>query len=163
MSKNNFTINFILFLVLYSCQKTNDFYSDPNDRNVERIKHTSTNYEIAISATGHDNYLEVLVNTTLLKNDITLTDLNLKINDLNISTIKKELCRTDGSTLYFKNFSELKNLEKINSTGYLIRFYFDNLNLRSSDDLNIDITIESNKGVFQKRFIMEKHSRYRIW
>lgn len=122
MTKSIYAMILVVLFTALSCQKTNDYYADPEDRDIEWVKHTTTNYGIGMGATGSDDHLEVLVNTDLLKDDIIVEDINLKINDLTISTVKREVSHVSGRTAYFKNFSELKDLDDMSSTRYLIRF-----------------------------------------
>ena len=153
----------ILVIVITSCQKTNSYYTDPNNSRIERITYSTENYNLGVSAIGHDNYLEILVSTELLKKEIILKNINLITIEPSDQPTKKELYFSDGKTVYFEDFSKLKDIDEFNNLNKkVIRFYFEDLNSKSRDNLNFDIIIESNVGVFKNHVVMKRHSRSRI-
>lgn len=164
----NLIKSFLLLLLVSSCQKTNDFYSDVNDSNKERIDlKKEKGLNLSVSAIKYGENLEISVYVKSIHKSIDLEDINLDINGLESLISKKKVFYTDsGESFRFSKFMEVKNEfnnQIQNEKNIIIYFKFEDPMIEAIDDLNFNIVVKSNLGLINKKITMKRHPRYKFF
>ncbi|MFK7115677.1 hypothetical protein [Flavobacterium oreochromis] len=154
-----------LVCVLFSCTRTNYYYTDLDDSKLEVIKRETKKYSIIISVIGIDDKIEILSKIESLDVKLAIDSLSLKINDSISNFYKKEILLSNGNEVTFRNFCELEKYKdnKI-SREKIVRFYVSNISFEKNENIKLSFLINSNDPLNSERFefFMKKRSRYRL-
>jgi hypothetical protein len=157
---------FLVFFLMQSCQKTNDYYSDINNSNNQKITIKGIkglDFSVSALKTGK---------SLVISSYLILSDETLQLEDFNIQitgkkkpiSIKKECYMiNEGETLSFEKFKEVKNHINETQKKCIIYYEIEDSQILSLDDLNFKVFIKSNLGTLNKQVVMKKHSRYRLF
>lgn len=160
-------IVFVIILIsALSCQKTNDYYSDSNDSSIERLRVEGVKaLDVSFSVVKINKKIVIASYIRLLEPTIDIDDISFRIYGVeNPVSEKKEFYKENGERFSFYEFNEIKDYINSQINIYTsVNYYIEDPRVINIDDLKIDITIKSNLGIFNKQFVMKKHSRYRFF
>ena len=157
----------LLFLLIFtSCQRINDYYSDVNDSNLEKIEIGKIRgLNLACSAIKQDKHLNITLYVKILDSVMTIDDITILVNGLENPILeKKAFFEQTGERFLFNEFGEVSNyFNGLRGIITPIYFSFEDPRVLKIDDLNFTILIKSNSRVFTKKIKMKRHSKYRFF
>jgi hypothetical protein len=159
---------YFLLLIICSCQKTNDYYSDVDKPDRELVNlGEEKRLRVSFSAIKDEESLELSIYIKSLDRTINLDNIDLQINGLERLDSKKRVFYSNiGESFNFNTFTEIRddfNNQVQTGTSIIIRYIFEDHIIKNIDDLNFKVTIKSNLGFINKKITMKRHSRYKFF
>ncbi|MEO8254784.1 MAG: hypothetical protein ABI554_10415 [Flavobacterium sp.] len=157
---------FLVLFLMVSCQKTNDYYSDINNSDNERIKVEGFEMlDLSVSAIKTNKSLVLSLYFIFLDESLKLEDFNMQVIGLEKTNLITKECYmlNGGETVTFDTFKEIKNHINETQEKFIIYFEIKDPKILNIDDLNFKVFIKSNFGTLNKSLVMKKHSRYRFF
>lgn len=157
-----------LLIIISSCQKTNDFYSDVDSSDKELVDlGGEKRLRLSFSAIKDEESLEISIYIKSMDRTVNLDNINLQINGLESLDSKKKVFYSDiGESSNFNTFAEISDNfnNQVQTQNNIILYYiFKDQKIKDIDDLNFKIMIKSNLGSINKKITMKRHSRYKFF
>lgn len=157
---------FLFLFLMLSCTKTNDYYTDENSSSETVDLQNIKGIKMSISAIKTKNRLTISTYVTLRDEKTILDDIDIKLNTIEKPLSEEKSCymmTNNIKTISFNKFEEIKDEINNSQMKFILYYEIEDPKIDDLDDLGFTAHIKSNYGTFNKRVIMEKHSRYRLF